>query len=230
MVKRKIRLKSFTSLTVLWIFTVLGFSGIVLYLTPSGRIDNLINWSFIEISKQNWQGIHLIFATLFMFFIVLHLFFNWRSLVCYVKVKLTNGMNLKKEFVLSLLVTGFFLVASVTRMQPFSKLSEWRENIKFSEDRADHKDAIFTDNSGKNPEHTDQNHPDSEERNFNSTGSGYGRKTVSQICDEQGISLAEGLRLLGNRGISAKGSDRIRQLADSKGLRPSELAEIISRH
>jgi len=57
-------------------------------------------------------------------------------------------------------------------------------------------------------------------------GGGFGRKTLDMLFSEQGVSVDEGLSRLKSQGIEAKATDRVRDLADRSGKRPSELIQM----
>jgi len=82
------------------------------------------------LTKEEWQGLHNLFAILFVVFAVLHLFFNWKVLMSYFKSKAVEGIRLKRELALATAITGIFCVIAIWQIQPFWKLMEWREDIK----------------------------------------------------------------------------------------------------
>ena len=59
-------------------------------------------------------------------------------------------------------------------------------------------------------------------------GSGLGRKTLEKICSEKGLSLDEALSRLKNKGIDAKGSDSLKEIADKYEKTPLHLFTIIN--
>ncbi|MFC1565115.1 DUF4405 domain-containing protein [candidate division KSB1 bacterium] len=131
--KKKFKTKSFATFTISWIFLILTFTGSVIYFTPAGRIANWTNWTFMGLTKDEWQGFHVIFASLFILFIVLHLFFNWKVLMSYFKSKKFEGIRLKRELTLATAIVGIFVIITIIKWQPVWILMEWREDIKQSE-------------------------------------------------------------------------------------------------
>jgi len=131
--KKKFKTKSFATMTIAWMFLIMTFSGVILYFTPSGRIANWTNWTLLGLLKEEWQGLHNLFAILFVLFIVLHLFFNWKVFMSYFKSKAVEGIRLKREFALSTAIIAIFFVIALFQVQPFWKLMDWREDIKHSE-------------------------------------------------------------------------------------------------
>jgi len=59
-------------------------------------------------------------------------------------------------------------------------------------------------------------------------GAGYGRMTVSQVCERDAIDPAVALQKLAEAGISASESDNLRTLADRYDLEPVRIVELIS--
>ena len=58
-------------------------------------------------------------------------------------------------------------------------------------------------------------------------GSGMGRKTLAEICSEQGWSLDHGLARLKREGIKAKPGDRLKEIANKAGKTPLDVFNII---
>ncbi|MFC1563487.1 DUF4405 domain-containing protein [candidate division KSB1 bacterium] len=128
--KRKFKTKSFVTFTVAWIFIVITITGIIIYFTPAGRIAHWTSWTFWGLTKNEWQGIHVVFSALFVIFMVLHLFFNWKVLKSYLKSKAVEGIRLKRELALATIITVVFMFVTLTKWQPVWILMDWRENLK----------------------------------------------------------------------------------------------------
>jgi len=59
-------------------------------------------------------------------------------------------------------------------------------------------------------------------------GAGWGRMTLQQVCDENGILVETALNALKAHGVEVKRSDGVRTIADKSGLRSFEVIEIIT--
>ena len=59
------------------------------------------------------------------------------------------------------------------------------------------------------------------------SGTGLGKKTIAEICRENGIDLLSGLEKLDQAGVSATGDEKARELADRHKLTPIDLIKII---
>jgi len=55
----------------------------------------------------------------------------------------------------------------------------------------------------------------------------WGQFTVEQVCEQQGIPVADGLAHLEAYGLAADSTTRIRTLADTSDYAPSDVANII---
>ena len=58
-------------------------SGVVLFVSPPGRVANWGNWRMIGLTKHEWTGVHTWFAAVFVVTAVFHLVFNLRPLMNY---------------------------------------------------------------------------------------------------------------------------------------------------
>jgi hypothetical protein len=58
-------------------------------------------------------------------------------------------------------------------------------------------------------------------------GTGVGRKTLRQICEETGVSPDVALERLSQEGIEAGADDKMKKIADAAGTSPIDLLEIV---
>ena len=54
-----------------------------------------------------------------------------------------------------------------------------------------------------------------------------GKKTLMEICEEQGLSLEKVLSRLKEQGVEAKPDDRLKDLATQLGKQPTEMLTIL---
>lgn len=119
----RFQFKGFTSLLLSLFFLALSVSGVILYLTPRGRMANWTGWTMLGLEKQAWQALHIGVALLFLVAAVVHLVFNWGMFWGYLK-------KLRFEALAALLIAGFVGVASVQGLAPFGILMTWNNQIK----------------------------------------------------------------------------------------------------
>ena len=76
--------KAFTSFAITWTFLVSGLAGLILYISPKGRIANWNVWTMIGLEKDQWAAIHTVMSFLFLILAIIHLFvFNWPVFMAY---------------------------------------------------------------------------------------------------------------------------------------------------
>ena len=92
-------------------------SGIVLYVSPSGRIARWGDWRFWGLSKDQWEAIHIVFSLVLLVIVIGHLYFNWRVLVHFMWNKMRQVPNLKKELGVSCAATVLLFLGTLTRCQ-----------------------------------------------------------------------------------------------------------------
>jgi len=126
----KFQIKGFTSLLLTIVFLIMGFSGIILYLTPRGRVANWTPWTILGLGKQGWQAIHVNIALLFLIVAGLHLYLNWSVFWRYIKKKGSLALNLKLEILMALLLAGLVVAGAIIRFPPFSTVVYFNYQIK----------------------------------------------------------------------------------------------------
>ncbi len=116
----RFRLRGFTSLLLALTLLVLAFSGVILYITPKGRVAHWTGWTMLGLGKEEWSGLHINFALLFLIAAALHWFLNWNLFWGYLKAKNALRLNLVAETVVAMAVALLFLVGTIHLLPPFS--------------------------------------------------------------------------------------------------------------
>ncbi len=122
--------RGFTTFVLAAAFLVLAVSGAVLYITPRGRVANWTDWSLLGLGKEQWGSVHITIATLFLLAAALHLFFNWKVILGYIRLKKIAGFRLKQEFAAALAVGVFFIAGTLAGIPPFSTIVVLHDEIK----------------------------------------------------------------------------------------------------
>ena len=126
----KFKARGFTTLLTAFSFIISLISGIILYFTPQGRVAHWTNWSIWGLDKETWGALHINSSLVFFIFIFVHLYFNWKPLVYYIKKKAAKTINLKLELFLVSLISVFIVVASIHDLEPFNSIIKWNNNVK----------------------------------------------------------------------------------------------------
>lgn len=112
-------------------FSTLAFvTGIVLYVTPQGRIAHWTDWSLMGLRKDEWSALHINIGFVFVIAAVLHLYLNWRIFWSYIKSRTASGFHLGREAAVALVVTLLVATGSYFSIPPFSTVVIWNDDIK----------------------------------------------------------------------------------------------------
>ena len=124
--------RAMTSVLIAASFLLLVVSGVVLYISPPGRVANWGNWRLIGLTKHEWTGVHTWFGVVFVFTAVFHLVFNFRPLMNYFRDRLTRKLGWRWEWVAAVGVCAGVFTGVQTRVAPFSTLLDLGERVKQS--------------------------------------------------------------------------------------------------
>ncbi len=124
--------RAFVTFYVVLSFLVIAVTGIVLFITPPGRIANWSDWRLLGFSKSQWQSVHTIFSFIFVVAASFHLFFNWRVILGYIARRINEGINKRRELALSLTVGIIVFVMAADGTVPFGTVMAWGEEIRNS--------------------------------------------------------------------------------------------------
>ncbi len=123
-------MRKITSMTMVWSLIVLVFNSIVLYVVPEGRIANWADWRFWGLAKHDWSAQHTTVGFLFILAALLHIFYNWKAILSYLKDKARRVRVFTAASTIGLAVTVVFVVGTYLDVPPMSTIVEFSEQIK----------------------------------------------------------------------------------------------------
>ena len=123
-------MRKITSLTTMLAFALLMLTGVVLYITPHGRVAYWSDWRLWGLSKTQWGDIHINFGLLFMISGCLHVYYNWKPIVSYLKNKARRVTVFTKNFNLALGITVIVAAGTYLHMPPLVWVLDGAEAIK----------------------------------------------------------------------------------------------------
>lgn len=132
MIQKAFRFRAFISLLTGFSFILMTVSGIILYITPPGRVANWTQWRFWGFSKHEWSAVHICLSTLFLIVSLLHIWLNFKPLMNYFVRKSQSVSKLRFEWIAAAVCCGIAVWGSLRPFMPFSSLLELNERIKFS--------------------------------------------------------------------------------------------------
>ena len=122
--------RAFVTLFVTLSFVLLAASGIVLYVAPPGRVAHWSLWTIGRLDKEAWQGVHTVFAFLFVVAGAFHLYFNWRIFWSYLRSRLVAGIRMKRELALAASLVVAIGVLTVAGLPPFGTVMDLGERVR----------------------------------------------------------------------------------------------------
>lgn len=195
---RIFQFRAFVSLLATFSFVTLAVTGVILYITPPGRIANWTNWTFWTLTKQQWIGLHICFSTLFLIVSVLHIWLNFKPLINYFFNKTQAALKFRVEWLFAIIVCGIVYAGVMMPFAPFSSLLNLNERIKFSWEEPKQSAPV----------------PHAE------------LLTIEELATTAGIEPDTILQNLNAGGIEANISDIFGTIAEENGLSPNELFAI----
>jgi flagellin-like protein len=125
--KRKFRWRGFVSLFALLLMIAIAFSGVVLYFSPQGRIAHWTQWTFLGFLKDDWTALHLLTTYVFLVALGFHIYYNWKTLLSYLRKKAREALAMTREIALATAVTAAMVVVSFASAPPASWVVELGE-------------------------------------------------------------------------------------------------------
>jgi predicted membrane protein len=113
-------------------FLIMVLTGIILYITPHGRIAYRVDWHFIGLTKVQWGNIHIISALLFLIAGIFHIYYNWKPLVNYIFNKVSGGLKLKKEMAITAGLSFVIFFSAIFQLPPLKYVTDLNEYVKES--------------------------------------------------------------------------------------------------
>lgn len=198
----KFHIKGFISLLMGCCFLVVAGSGIMMYVTPKGRIANWTDWSLFGLTKPEWSAVHINACLVFLMVSIVHWFLNWKVFWSYIKRK-AGSLNLKVEMTVAAVLTIAVVAGTLLQVPPLSTVITWNDTIK----------AYWAQQAPAGPA------PHAEDF------------SIHRFADTIGISQDNVLSALRKEGyVIADPRMTIAALAEQKGIAPSDVYSAIRRH
>lgn len=136
------KFKALTSFMMALSFAVLLVTGLVLYIVPPGRVAYWTDWTLFFLDKDQWVAVHTLFSFLFLFFGIMHLYYNWKPLLYTLMDKVRGGVKRKKEAATALAVSLVFVAGSIAQVPPFQTVMDIGEYFKESWEQKENEPPI----------------------------------------------------------------------------------------
>ncbi len=123
-------IRKITSLTMLLSFVLLLLTSIILYIVPHGRVAYWADWHLWGLSKSQWGDLHINLGFLFLLAGLLHIFYNWKPIIAYMKNRAKELKIFTPAFTISLILTLIVGVGTLLNIPPMSTVITFGESIK----------------------------------------------------------------------------------------------------
>lgn len=182
------KLKKITSLVMLWSMILMTYTGIILYIAPHGRVANWTNWELFGWDKDQFAQIHTTFMALFIVATLLHIYYNFKPMVSYMKNRMRQFVFFTKEMIVALGITLLFVTGTLFEVPPFSTFIAFGDSIKDS----------WAEKSDKPPYgHAEES-------------------TLKDFSQKTGYELQRVLKTLHEHNITAKDSQTLEEIASQE--------------
>ena len=267
-------------MTMLLSLLVLILNSVILYVVPEGRVAYWADWKFFGLTKGDWSAQHTTVGVLFLIAGLLHIYFNWKPIVAYMKNRARQVKVFTASFNVALVLTVIFVVGTYYNIPPMSTILEISDSFKdsasdtYGEPPYGHAESsslkMFTKRENLDLEKsiallreegvtvegpqdtlkaiakTNNRSPQQiyeiikpavkiAERETESVTarfpdapeSGWGKKKLSEACDEYGLDLSRILKQLGDKGLVAEAEMNIKDIAAANNIDPMGVFEAL---
>ena len=124
------KIRKITSLTATVAFLLMLLTSIILYIVPQGRVAYWADWRLWGLTKTDWGNIHINLGLLFLIALFLHIYYNWKPLISYLKNKAKAIKVFTPDFNIALIIVIVFTAGTYFLVPPFSWVMTLNDHFK----------------------------------------------------------------------------------------------------
>ncbi len=113
--------RKIVSLIMLYSFFIMVISGIMLFVSPFGRLAAMIKWQVLGLGKMDYLALHIVFMVIFTVAGILHIVYNFKAIKHYLRNRARKMVVFTKAFVISTAVVVGFFYATIRHDTPLEK-------------------------------------------------------------------------------------------------------------
>jgi predicted DNA-binding protein YlxM (UPF0122 family) len=125
-----VKIRRITSLTAAAAFILMLLTSIILYVVPQGRVAYWADWHLWGLTKTDWGNIHINLGLLFLITLLLHIYYNWKPLLSYLKNKAREIKVFTAEFNIAMIIIIVFTAGTYLMVPPFSWVLTLNDHFK----------------------------------------------------------------------------------------------------
>ena len=192
-------MKKITSLSLGLSFLIMSYTGIMLYLTPHGRVAYWSDWHLWGLTKTQYAELHTTSMLTMLFFGVWHIYYNWKPIVSYLKDADKKISFTKREFLIALLINLFFVAGTLYPVHPMKAFLQLGDTIK----------AFWAGEYGEPPY-------------------GHAEETkLNAFCRKMNIDLVRAKEILNKNSIAFQEDESLLTIAENNRMSPSDIFKLI---
>jgi hypothetical protein len=193
-------MKKITSLSLGFSFLIMSYTGIMLYIVPQGKVAYWVDWHLLGLSKTQYGELHVTSMFTMLIFGVLHIYYNWKPLMSYIKDTSKKVSFTKKELLISFGLNAFIVISTLYMIQPVKSLLDFEEYVK-----------------------------DSWAKEYGEPPYGHAEESkLSVIAQKENFDLEIAKERLTNKNIRFNDDDTILEIARANSLTPSAVYAIMN--
>jgi len=204
--KKPFNRRKFVSVFAGFSFVLMALTGLGMFFAPSCRVARDTSWAVWGHSKEDLAAVHVWFGTVFVIAAGYHIYLNWTALKNYFKTKVGEGIGLRTEWVIALLICLAVYVGTVRTVWPFSSLIEWKETYHHGVVSGQAEHGSHGRRGGRSPAVGGSGCTESDSCNAEGQP-GHGRGSCEDVEGESAIQTGRG-RQGGGRGQGANVTQR----------------------
>jgi hypothetical protein len=191
--------KKLTSLTLAFSFLTMSFTGIMLYIVPQGKVAYWADWKMFGLTKGEYGDLHITSMVLFVLFAFIHIYYNWKPLMSYLKDSSKKFSLTKREFLVALALNLLFIAGVFYSLQPVKSILDINSDIK----------EYWVDVYGLPPYgHAEES-------------------TLKKFCKKTNIELQQAKENLTKNKIAFTMEESLKEIAKNNGVSPQHLYDIM---
>lgn len=124
------RLRRIISLFLLLGAAFLLITSFILYISPAGRVAYWAEWRLFGLTKSQWTNLHVNLGLFLLIAACLHIYYNWKSIVAYLKNHSKQIVVFTRDFVIAAVLGLIILVGTHYSVYPFAWIQSLSEHFE----------------------------------------------------------------------------------------------------
>jgi hypothetical protein len=123
-------IRKITSMTMLLSFILCILTSIILYIVPQGRVAYWADWHLWGMTKGQWGDLHINLGLLLLIAGFLHIFYNWKVIVAYMKNRAREVKVFTGSFNVALMLCLIVGLGTFYEIPPVYSVISFSDSIK----------------------------------------------------------------------------------------------------